>query len=86
MKSAYQRGYEAARDDAIARLRMHNAQVVQRLAGLTGLVDNAGRSTLTEYDRGVLNGAITANRTMLMELGELKGEGTGEKLLGQLGD
>lgn len=73
-ETAYSRGYAQARADMATKLRIHNQQLAQRMVepSRPQLVDVTGTPTgpkpLDAYERGVLAGAVTANRTMLMDL------------------
>lgn len=93
--SSYRRGYDAARRELSAELQKHNTQLAVRLSDLTrpaildALGNPSGPPPLSDYDRGVLNGALAANRTLLMFLGHVpEGETKAEiKPLGiQAGD
>lgn len=83
--SAYKRGYDAARDELARQLAAHNNALNERCAELmtpkSKLVDALGvpleqDKQLSDYERGVIAGAIAETRTIMMFLGHTDGEGT----------
>ncbi len=87
--TAYQRGYIKARQEMSEALQANNQRLAARMVApkkaqlLDAFGSPIGEKPLDDYDRGVLAGAVTANRTMLMFLGHTN-EGTGP--VAQAGD